>query len=305
MKARNNQALERRNMAERHFLFLGHSHTGALRAALQDDVEPRRFRDVQIDVVNLYRGPFMPDIEPASDANVLGGQEVFKHSTPPKGAAPYWFGASDQTNRLTASFKTNLRAYLQDTQPDHIICMCRGNEHAVMSMLQHPRAFRVDVQGARPRSEPCIDVIPQALIRAQIRQIASNNGLLFWNFLTQSCRDIHHGSVSLLPPPPPIACEKHIRAHPGRFGDLAKAYGISPASLRAQIWRMYCAVLQEAAQDANRQFINLPAALFDDDGCLAPQYWSDDPTHGNAQYGGVILDHVLAQTYQTAMARHG
>lgn len=219
----------------------------------------------------------------------------------PEGAPDFWFGATHAANRLTSGFQSRLRSFLKERTPKTVVFMCRGNEHAVMSTIQHPLPFDVRISGAPPSFRKGAEDIPPALLKAQIRQIADNNVLLFWNFLIRSCRDVYHGRIVMLPPPPPVACTNHIQTFPGRFGDLVAGYGVSPPALRAKVWQLYCAVLKEAADGANQPFINLPETIFAD-GCLAEAYWSEDPTHGNARYGGVILDHVLSRIDQTSMA---
>ena len=288
-------------MVHRKVLCLGHSHIGALRHAAPELREKFQNIGLSFEVQSLFDDEFMPDTEAVSNSrpNRCGG--VRKDFDLPQGAPRFWFGAAGHQHRLTGRAMDALMRLLREKQPDMMVFLCRGNEHSIISMLQHPMPFDFRIPGEDTALIDGAEELPFALIKAQVAHFAASHALLFWDFLNGLGRDVFDGPIHMLPPPPPILSAQHILAHPSSFGSAAAAFGISPSALRAKVWQVYSGVLKDAVQKTNQPFINLPQTIFDD-GCLAQKFWSKDPTHGNATYGKVILDHVLSEIHQQALA---
>ncbi len=288
-------------MPHKKILCIGHSHVGALRRALPDWQKENPESEVSFEVVNLSRAGTKMDSETRSTDQAQRPSNARKYYMSPDGAGHFGFGADIQPISLDAHMAQEVRSLLLERRPDELIVLGRGNEHVVLSLLQHPIRFDFAIPGETSPLCPESEELPYRLIKAQIKKLAECRALLFWDFCNVACRDIFDGPIYMLPPPPPIPSEGHILAHPGKIGQKAATFGISPSRLRAKIWRVYTQILKEAAEASGQTFIKLPSTIFEN-GCLAPQFWGQDPTHGNDNYGKVILDHVLFETHQKAVA---
>lgn len=97
----------------------------------------------------------------------------------------------------------------------------------------------------------------------------------------------------VIPPPPPIESETHIRKYPGAFAEKLKTHQIYPPWIRLAAWLRQIEISREFARQLNIEFVDLPPAAFSERGFLNEQYIGNDPTHGNTAYGELILRHIL------------
>ena len=79
---------------------------------------------------------------------------------------------------------------------------------------------------------------------------------------------------------------------PGTFQDRVDQFGISSPQFRQKVWLLYCDVTRSMAEDLGVKVLDAPIAG-QDDGFLAKPYWCDDPTHGNIDYGDLVIDAFL------------
>lgn len=168
----------------------------------------------------------------------------------------------------------------EDFEPD-AVCLCLGgNFHNVVGMLEHPQPFSIWPGRAEGRS-----FIPRSLMRALIEEklYPALMAHLFEPFSAQRL---------VMNVPPPVFDFDHIRAHPGPFADRLDQ-GLPPAELRRHLYELQSDVLRGLAQTNEATFVTPPHAVTDRDGFLARQFRHPDPTHGNADYGRVMLDEIL------------
>ena len=71
--------------------------------------------------------------------------------------------------------------------------------------------------------------------------------------------------------------------------------GPGPKELKLQLYNIQSKVLEELATEVNATFIGTTADVLDDEGFLAPDFYNDDPTHGNSAYGAIVLERILQQ----------
>ena len=199
----------------------------------------------------------------------------------------------DKVRALSQTVEDHMRARLDEGKPDAILLACMGNEYNSLGLLQHPEPFDFDLPGSGLPVEEGVAYIQYSAMKAQLRAIAERNVLLFWRFFNDVAGDV---PIYLVPPPPPIASEEHILSYPGAFADRAKSAGISPVALRRKLWMLYLEILRDATHDTATRLVDLPEVIFTD-GCLSRQFWKQDPTHGNSDYGMIILDHVTEQAF--------
>lgn len=165
-------------------------------------------------------------------------------------------------------------------EPD-AVCLCLGgNFHNVIGMLEHPQPFSIWPGCVEGRS-----LIPRSLMRDLFEEHLHPQLMadLFEPFSVQRL---------VMDVPPPVFDFEHIRAHPGRFADRLRQ-GLPPAELRRQLYKLQSNVLRDLAVTNQATFVLPPAAVADRDGFLAQPYRFTDPTHGNAEYGRVMLEEIL------------
>lgn len=281
-------------MAPKKLLALGHSHLSSMVRAYREweKLEPDYPIKAVFDV--LGRPELQPNFETIGAGKLKAAKEAGEAEHAAFLARLRMPGGQDlsggvKVRALSVKMEAHLRKVLAAEAPDAILLSCMGNEYNSIGMLRHPVPFDVDMPGSGIGVEEGVQRIPRAVMKAQIRERAEQNVLLFWRFFDAEAGDI---PVYLVPPPPPIASEEHIRAYPGAFADRVEEYGISPVGLRRKLWLLYCEVLREALAGTGTVFVELPPVVFDE-GSLARQFWQKDPTHGNAEYGLAILDRVF------------
>ena len=201
--------------------------------------------------------------------------------------------------RLNPEVVKRMRHVLRRQEPDAVAGFFMGNEVNAMTLVQHPRPFDFHWPEMELPVAEGAEIIPFGLIKEQMRHASTQNAEL----LIQGLREVYDGRFCILPPPPPNPSEKHIRAHPGRFGKLVRRHGISPAPLRLKMWMLYCQVLREEAPRAGAEVFDIPAQAFDANGFLDAAYWNPDPTHGNQAYGRLILTYLLDQIFSLSPER--
>ena len=181
-----------------------------------------------------------------------------------------------------------VHAAVEDFEPQ-AVCLCLGgNFHNVIGLLENPKPFAVGAGGFGVIPDTgARTLIPNALMRALFLQKAQPE-------LTSQLFAIFPNALRLmLNAPPPVADFEHIRKNPGAFAERIDQ-GPAPAELRLHLYHLQSDVYREIALEQRAKFIEPPGHLFDETGFLAPQFVNDDPTHGNAEYGGEMLTEIQA-----------
>jgi hypothetical protein len=181
-----------------------------------------------------------------------------------------------------------LRHIPKARESDVIVASMMGNEYNQLALMSHPEPYDFEMPDTDFGVLDGVQKIPFEIIRATMASLADENALLLVRQLA-STTDL---PVLVLPPPPPISDPDHIRKFPGAFGERLKKYKVAPLSFRIKMWTLYCLILRHAVADIeNARMIELPSRVFKN-GALAPQYWSEDPTHGNEVYGAALLEEI-------------
>lgn len=242
----------------------GHSHLSALQKAFrnhfaieQNEAENFRFRSLQLRHKN-----FQPNFE------MKNGQRT----------------ASDVMRR-------RVRHIIGKEQPDAFCGIFMGNEYNALALLNHPEPFDIAWGDDLP-TDNTRRVIGRGLMKDQLRHMVSVTADIYFSLIDE----IFDGPVYQLPPPPPVPSADHIASYPGNFAGRVKEYGVSPASIRLKMWTLYCEVLEEIAEAHSAETLSLPDTVFDSDGFLKEDYWNPDPTHGNEEYGIVVLQSLVEKT---------
>lgn len=92
--------------------------------------------------------------------------------------------------------------------------------------------------------------------------------------------------------PPPAFQEIDEKAQlPKTFAGLIEA-GIAPATVRRKLYAVQCEVMRRAYEKHDIPMISAPPAAKDENGYLLRSMWNRDPTHGNRNYGKLVLEHL-------------
>lgn len=177
-------------------------------------------------------------------------------------------------------------------QPNDLVVSCiGGNQHQTLALVQHPVPFDVllpDV--AYSEVPPGVSIIPYQQIRDIFeRGLRGKDGERL-----QQLKAAAAGKVLHLLPPPPKEDVAHILAkHETAFAQAGiQEKGVSPAALRLKFWRIQADVLGDLTQQWGITLLPPPPDALTSEGYLAPPFYADDATHGNAAYGALVVEQI-------------
>lgn len=205
------------------------------------------------------------------------------------------FETIDRKRQTAKALDRRMAHMIRSEAPDVVLCALMGNEASSVSMLRHPQPFDFAWAPYGFEVEPGTTAVPFDVMKATMRDLAENNALTLWRSIEQAAKASQTPVVVLLPPPP-IESEEHIRRFPGAFQKRVKQFGVSPALFRYKIWMLYCEVVKEAVAGTATVVVEPPLEALDE-GYLGQSYWSEDPTHGNIDYGDLVIDKLLAEVF--------
>ena len=282
-------------MTTRKLVGFGHSHIGTMAGAYGQAKRSEEDLGFEAHFTRLNVEELKPNFDTLSmeDINAISPQRQKRVRGRIRTPQPYHLDAKGRVKVLTEALERRMRHVANRQKPDALLLACMGNEFNARIMLQHPDPFDFDYPASGFDVIEGRTMIPLSLMRDQLRTLAEQNALQFWRFFTEFVEV----PIFVQPPPPPIGDEAHIRSFPGAFRDRIDSYGITPLSIRAKMWRLYCDVLRETvAEHDGTTFVEIPDVAFEDGG-LAKQFWQQDPTHGNRAYGRMMLDLVAGMAF--------
>jgi len=187
-----------------------------------------------------------------------------------------------------------IRKTVKDLTPDSI-CLCiGGNEHNILTIMEHPIPFSV---GDRESGQlPTVKdkdrwFIPYHVMLDNMRHKVNRHLPL----ATAIYEEFPGSARFHFPPPPPIANWEHIKNNPGMFGEKLHLGGGNNEIKRA-VYEIQLNAFDELYQGLSAKRIYIPQTLTSEDGFLLEEYYSDNPTHGNKAYGSVMLEAIVKQT---------
>jgi hypothetical protein len=189
---------------------------------------------------------------------------------------------------VASQFEALLRSLEEFEEKDILISFINGNEHTIMSMIQHPVPFDFFL----PNSNQSYfhknrQTIPYPIIKKQMLQSVNSTVacLSVARHILPKMRIIH------VLPPPPISSESQIKNAPEVFENMIEQYGISPIELRVKYYQLYADTLQNALQNRSIEFLCPPLKSLDHDGALKTEY-AFAATHANEAYGHLIAEQI-------------
>jgi hypothetical protein len=184
----------------------------------------------------------------------------------------------------------NFLARIRDLGPeDLVISMIGGNQHAVLSTIQHPRPFDFFMPKAPCEPAQGVEIVPyRALVELFATGLRKGDG----EFL-KAIRNATKARVVHIVPPPPKGdnafIEKH---HESLFANAGIAsHGVSPPELRLRFWKLQARILSRLCKQLGIELL-LPPRVAVAGGFLRPSYYANDATHANWRYGERLIREI-------------
>lgn len=170
-------------------------------------------------------------------------------------------------------------------RPDHLILAFGGTEHNVLGLIESEPKFDfvyppyLDFADGRA-------LIPSTAIEALLKERIAP--AVERAMFARSCFASIGSTVHALAPPPPfLSMDQRVKL-PKLFKPLLEA-GITPANIRRKLYAVACKVIGESYASHGIKIIPAPTEALDDQGHLHRHLWDRDPTHGNDDYGRLVI----------------
>lgn len=175
---------------------------------------------------------------------------------------------------------------------DVVLSMIGGNQHAVFSLVQHPRRFDFfEPDGRRP--EEGSEVIPYRLLAGFFEEAIRNGDGKSLEALRKATKA---RVVHVIPPPPKADNDFLQQHHESVFASEGIASnGVSSPALRMKFWKLQTQVLEKICSELGIEVLMPPARTVDKRGFLARDFYANDATHANHVYGEFVLREVEAR----------
>jgi hypothetical protein len=172
---------------------------------------------------------------------------------------------------------------------DLVVSTIGGNQHQLLSLIQHPLAFYFFSNKKEKVSKINSDkqlVTYNILYDLLLRGIKSGDGKRLCRLKEHSRCQVYH----LAPPPPKKNANHILKHHETNFAKSGIAeMGVSPPELRLNMWRLQVEVLKRITSECDIGLLLPPKESIDPDGFLAHEFYENDATHGNQKYGELII----------------
>ena len=187
-----------------------------------------------------------------------------------------------------------------EPDPEVVVLSLGGNLHNLICLMESPVPFALgDAKaGSVPQYRPGIDAVRHFVPRDMLVKLLEQRLAPIW----QQFRDFHFRFansrfVYLASPSPtragPILTKEEKEGTSSRAMTRFLVFNANPPRLRVEVSRIQAALYAAMAAQMGARFLPSPAAALTSEGLLDDAFWDDDPTHGNAAYGRLVLDQIL------------
>lgn len=162
-----------------------------------------------------------------------------------------------------------------------------GTYHNIFGLVQHEQPFDFFEPGSADFDET-MELIPYALVRDQFAATIRRDSF------TKKLSIATKAKVALLATPPVKGDNEfiHSKMKNYRGHDVATA-GVTPARIRAKLWRLEMSCIKAYCADIGAEFIPAPKESLTEAGFLLPALYGGDATHANATYGAMVIEQLL------------
>jgi hypothetical protein len=167
-----------------------------------------------------------------------------------------------------------------------------GNQHNIHFLLESGEKFKIFEIFEENPDDP---VVPQSQLRALFDPTFEELRNVLKKFPKKS-------KLLLIETPPPKSKRFIDRqlSDPNFVGNLMGMESRSHLELRATsdalriaIWKFTQQITKEIADEFGVCFIPTPRFAFDEIGLLKEEFWTDDFTHANEDFGELLLNHLI------------
>ncbi|MCF8186170.1 MAG: hypothetical protein K9J28_05055 [Sulfuritalea sp.] len=174
---------------------------------------------------------------------------------------------------------------------DLFVSTIGGNQHQVVSLMQHPIPFDIFSPSGVGDCKSSIHIIPYVTLFDFFE-----SGIRFgdWARLSKVCNIAQCRVCHIVPPPPKEDKEHILKRHETHFVKAGLAEkGVTSAALRLKIWLLQVEVLKKLAKEYDVQLVMPPNESLDPNGFLSNEYYANDATHANSAYGELVLQKLV------------
>lgn len=196
------------------------------------------------------------------------------------------------------TFDEGLAMCAQLTGSDFLATAFRGNQYNTIGLIQHARPFDVMLTETAPMVEGALEVIPLNLFRQFFYDTLKGG----YGRLLLKVKETTKAPMACLAPPAPKEDGQLIKRKAETFFRNAgiAEFGVSPAQLRLKLWTLQDEALARYCAENSMIHLGNPSPARDENGYLRREYYFNDGTHGNSQYGALVIEQLVNFARATA-----
>ncbi|WP_230534254.1 hypothetical protein [Microvirga roseola] len=171
-------------------------------------------------------------------------------------------------------------------QPQQIFCTFGGSEHNVFGLLEAPKLFDfvTDIHNDYDQRR---QFVPYQLIEKTLER-AMRGALTNLSRL----REFYSCPITQICTPPAFSSIDDTTVLPTVFQGRLQL-GITPAPIRQKLHYVHTRITRFHCERLGVNFLPPPETATDSQGYLRRELWTKDPTHGNREYGKLVLNQIM------------
>lgn len=178
----------------------------------------------------------------------------------------------------------------------HLILVTRGNEANKIAVRTAEDPFDVFVDGCPP-PDGSITLVPQTRLRALLQPQVDEMIVMLRLMLA-----VQAASVTLVETPPPLPYGPAIAAMARRLPGAPEASRMAPDGTRLRIATLARSMRRKFATGLGVPIVEVPPESVDENGMFRKDYCDETGTHGNARYGDLLWQRIVASIHARCRA---
>ena len=179
-----------------------------------------------------------------------------------------------------------LEMIAQLSDSDLVAISFLGTAHNVVGLLEHERPFWVMESNAEEMKDG-YELIPRNVMKDMFETAYMRNKRV------ASIKSAVKGKLIHLMTPPPKFDDQFIKSKIKSYrGTVGAAASVASPQARLRLWQLDRELLLEIGQETGMTILDPPSETLDQDGFLKSEYWGNDATHANEEYGALVLQQL-------------